>query len=179
MKKLLGFIALALFVVLPLSVNASIITDFKCGENYQDASGKTLKKCTIKVNATAGESINNYEADLTLTNVTLDESSVKGSGEFQATVLGNTLSFNAPTDQKGETIAIGEFTVVVDTTATECSVVLVPTAAGVEKEPIEVEVTPNNPETGSAISYIAIGAGILLIAGAFVISRKNTKMYKI
>lgn len=181
MKKFLGFIALALFVILPLSVNATIKTDFSCSEETKNSEGQTIKVCTIAVTTTNGEAIQAYEGDLTLTNVTLDEASVKGKGAFtNVAVLGNTISFSAAEPQSGERIEIGEFTVIVDTTKTNCSVVLVPTSADVEKDEVKVDVTPvENPKTGSAVSYIAIGAGVLLVAGAYVLSRKNTKMYKI
>ncbi len=179
MKKLLFTLALAVFVCLPLTVSAAVKVDFKCGKETTDSQNRTVKTCTIALNTTAGESISNFEADLVLTNVTLDEASVKGSGAFTSVVLNNMISFNASTPQTGEKIEIGEFTVVVDTTKSECDITLVPTSANVPNEEIKVDITPENPETGSAISYIAIGAGVLLVAGAYVLSRKNTKMYKI
>jgi len=181
MKKIIGMIVLALFVCLPLSVDAAIKTNFSCGKEVTAEGGKTVKTCTIAVETTNNESISSYEAELVLTNVTLDESSVKGLGAFtNVAVLGNTISFSASTPQTGEKIEIGQFTVVVDTTKTECKVVLVPTSADIPKEEQTVVITPtDNPGTGSAVSYIAIGAGLLLVAGAYVVSRKNTKMYKI
>lgn len=44
--------------------------------------------------------------------------------------------------------------------------------------------TPNNPdepnpETGSVIPYIAVGGGLLAIAGVYLYSRKSSKFYKI
>lgn len=36
-----------------------------------------------------------------------------------------------------------------------------------------------NPQTGSVIPYVAIGGGMLAIAGVFLYSRKSNKMYKL
>ena len=183
MKKFLSIIALALFVVLPMSVNATIKTEFNCGEQTKNSEGQTIKECTIAVSTTEGEAIQNYDADLVLTNVTLDKDSVKGVGAFDNAnllVMENTLHFEAPTPQSGERIEIGKFNVIVDTTKTKCNITLVPTSADIDQEKVEVDVTPvENPKTGSAVSYIAIGAGVLLVAGAYVLSRKNTKMYNV
>ena len=183
MKKylsLLSVLVIALVVILPITAKATVKTNFSCSEHKKDDQGRTYETCTLSVTTTAGESISSYEGELTLTNVTLDESTLTGSGAFSAVALGNTLSFTASTPQTGETIAIGSFNVIVDDTKSECHVVLTPTSADVDKSPVTVDVTPvENPKTGSAVSYIAIGAGLLLIAGAYVVSRKNTKMYKI
>ena len=46
----------------------------------------------------------------------------------------------------------------------------------VPDEPIEDE---PNPETGSVIPYIAVGGGLIAIAGVYLYSRKSNKMYKI
>ena len=178
--KVLSFIALALFVILPITAKATVKTNFSCSEHKKDDQGRTYETCTLSVTTTAGESISSYEGELTLTNVTLDESSLAGSGAFSAVALGNTVSFTASTPQTGSTIAIGSFNVIVDDTKSECSVVITPTSTDLDKAPVKVDVTPvENPKTGSAVSYVAIGAGILLVAGAFVVSRRSTKMYKI
>lgn len=185
MKKVLGFIALALFVCLPLSVNATIdlgSKNMKCTDPEKNAEGKYYVTCTLSATTTANEPISTISIDLTFnepTNIVLDEASVKGSGAFTTAVLGNTISFNASTPQTGETIELGSFTYYINDIAKDCGFVYTPTGADVDG-PQKVTVTPvENPKTGSAVSYIAIGAGVLLVAGAFVVSRKNTKMYKI
>jgi len=45
-------------------------------------------------------------------------------------------------------------------------------------EPDEPSDEPN-PETGSVIPYVAVGGGLLAIAGVYLYSRKSDKMYKI
>ena len=38
---------------------------------------------------------------------------------------------------------------------------------------------PNSPDTGSVIPYIAIGGGLIAVAGVYLYSRKANKVYKI
>ncbi len=38
---------------------------------------------------------------------------------------------------------------------------------------------PNNPKTGNAVPYIAVGGGLLAIVGVYLFSRKSNKMYKL
>lgn len=38
---------------------------------------------------------------------------------------------------------------------------------------------PDNPQTGSVIPYIAVGGGMIAIAGVYLYSRKSNKIYKI
>lgn len=183
MKKFLGLIVLALFVCLPLGVNATIsaANGMKCDSTPKKVDGKNVVECTFSLATTANESISTFTIDLIFndsSNITLDESSVKGSGAFNAVVAGNTISFNAATPQTGEKIELGTFKYYVADLAKDCGFKFVPTDGDID-EPIVVPVNPENPKTGSAISYIALAAGVILVAGAYVVSRKNTKMYKI
>lgn len=45
--------------------------------------------------------------------------------------------------------------------------------------PDEIPSDEPNPETGSVIPYIAVGGGLLAIAGVYLYSRKSSKFYKI
>lgn len=178
MKKFLGFIALALFVCLPLTANAAISVEngMSCTKPAKDSEGRNFVTCTLTATTTENESLTSFAFDLAFnepSNIELDEASVKGSGAFEAVVAGNTISFNAATAQTGEKIELGKFTYYIKDLAKSCSFTFTPT--GAEKIDVEVE----NPKTGSAVSYVTIAAGVLLVAGAFVLSRKNTKMYKI
>lgn len=185
MKKFLGILALALFVCLPLSVSAKInfANGMKCTEPEKNSEGKDFVTCTFSAETTANETISSITIDLTFnepSNIVLDESSVKGSGAFTAAVLENTISFTANEPQSGETIEFGQFTYYINDIAKDCGFVYTPTGSNIDAPQQTVTVKPvENPKTGSAVSYIAVGAGILLVAGAFVLSRKNTKMYKI
>ena len=147
MKKFLGIIALALFVCLPLSVNATIsVKDgMKCTEPEKNSEGKYAVTCTLTATTTAGETISTFAMDLTFnepSNIELDESSVKGSGAFQSAVLGNTISFNASTPQSGEKIELGSFTYYVKDLAKSCSFTFTPTTADLDPDPIIVPVVP-------------------------------------
>ena len=44
--------------------------------------------------------------------------------------------------------------------------------------PVDTDV-PNSPDTGSVIPYIAVGGGLVAIAGVYLYSRKANKVYKI
>jgi len=174
MKKILYALAIAL--VLPLSVNAKInlgSENMKCTEPEKNSEGKYYVTCTLSATTTENESISSVSIDLTFndpSNIALDEASVKGSGDFTAAVLGNTISFNANTPQTGETIELGSFTYYINDLAKDCSFVYVPTGADINEPEQTVKVEPvENPKTGSAVSYIAIGAGVLLVAGAYVL----------
>jgi len=183
MKKVLGLLVLALFVFCPMVANATIsINDgMKCTDVKKDDEGKYYYTCKFSATTTANEEISSISVDITWedeTNTTL--TSVKGSGAFEAAQLGNTISFNAATPQTGATIEFGELTIYVADLSKECGFTYTASGINVDKPTQEVVVKPiENPKTGSAVSYVAIGAGILLVAGAFIVSRKNTKMYKI
>lgn len=185
MKKIIGMLAIALFVALPLSVSASISfkDGMKCTDPEQSSEGKYFVTCTLSATTTNNEPLTSVSIDLTFnepSNIVLDESTVKGSGAFTAAVLGTTMSFNASTPQTGSKIELGSFTYYINDIAKDCGFVYVPTGADIEEPKQTVTVTPvENPKTGSAVSYVAIGAGILLVAGAIVLSRKNTKMYNV
>lgn len=48
---------------------------------------------------------------------------------------------------------------------------------GTTDEPLED--VPNNSETGIPVPYIALGGGLVAIAGVYFLSKKNSKMFKI
>ncbi len=45
--------------------------------------------------------------------------------------------------------------------------------------PTQPEPTPENPQTGSTLPYIALGAIVLVATGAYLTTRNKSKMYKI
>ena len=185
MKKVLVLIAVALFVALPLSANATISfkDGMKCTDPEKNSESKYFVTCTLSASTTNNEAISSVSIDVTFndsSNITLDESSVKGSGAFTAAVLNNTISFNASTPQTGEKIELGQFTYYIADISKDCGFVYIPTGADIDEPKQTVTVKPvENPKAGNAVSYVAIGLGIALVAGAYVVSRKNTKMYKI
>lgn len=186
MKKIIGGIALALFVFLPFSVNAKISINkdnMKCTSVETNAEGKHYVTCTLNATTTeATESVNAVSFDIVWedeTNIELDEASVKGAGAFNAAVLNNTISYTATQPQTGSTIEIGSFTYYIKDVSKKCGFQYIPTGTDITEPEQTVEIVPENPGTGSAVSYVAIGAGLLLVAGAYVVSRKNTKMYNI
>ena len=92
MKKILGALAIALFVVLPLSVNAKISFNegMKCTEPEQNSEGKWFVTCNLSATTTENEPLNSVSIDLTFndpSNIEFDGASVKGSGAFTAAVL--------------------------------------------------------------------------------------------
>ncbi len=45
--------------------------------------------------------------------------------------------------------------------------------------PNDIPNNPDNPKTGNIIPYVAVGGGLLAIAGVYFISKKSNKMYRL
>ncbi len=45
-------------------------------------------------------------------------------------------------------------------------------------EPLPPDI-PENPKSGSVIPYVAVGGGLIAIAGLYLFSRKSNKMYRL
>lgn len=206
MKKVLGFIVLAMMVVLPMSVNAALdFSGFKCDEVDKANATKT---CYIVGKATNGSSISKFTATLTLQNMSIK--SITASSPWTNNSNGTSLEFNASSNVSSENFTIATIVFDVDNTAEKCAVQLIPcydengtfgcgntievtenyvckivdgkyygkNGTEVTAEVYEAECV-NNPQTGSFVPYVVIIAGIALAVGVFTISRKNTKLYKI
>lgn len=186
MKKLLSIIALAAFLVLPFKANAEGTIELK---QTEIENGDYLVEVYVKV--AAGTTYSEFAATLNATNAIIKETN--GSDLFPKVEDSSTLDPAGKTARlvtrfasgseliytgTGEAVKVAEFKYAHDTTApegAECLVEVIP-EGGTGRT-----VSPNktvNPKTGSALPYVGIAAGIALIAGAYVVSKRSTKLYR-
>ena len=187
MKKLFGILLIALFLV-PVCAKAKTSIDEIKAES--DANGVFTSKIVIKVDS--GDVINdipqiNLQAQhAIIQSVTAvdtwkkDEtiSVLNGGLDGVLKVTKDDLATTGYTGT-GENEVIAEIKYVHDTSyqGTEECMVKIGFAGDTTKK--ITEKTTTNAPTGSFLPYAGIAAGTLLIAAAFVISRKSTKLYKI
>jgi LPXTG-motif cell wall-anchored protein len=182
MKKLFGFIATAMLLVLPIKANAEVTYGAKSGE--PDANG--IVTVDILATISAGSTYNGFDGTIKATNAFIE--SIGGSDEFIYNETSSSIEpdktsahlVTAPTGLSytgtGAQVKVGEIKYRKDPNATEdCNITFTPRGA------TEVKVTPKkteNPKTGSALPYVGIIAGVALIAGAYIISKRSTKLYR-
>ncbi len=204
MKKRLGFLVLALFLVLPFTVHAANQLDFTCQD--ADASGNIT--CTVTYNFDESKD----SAVVTLTEqggATVVTDSIKSAGSTW-TVAGTpsaankvwTVNLTSPgASGEGE---LFQFTYT-PSGLEGCSVLITlenltktvtpPTADKttckivdgvyydndgneVTKEVYE-EKCAKNPKTGSTLPYVALASLVIIAGGAYVATKDKAKMYKI
>ena len=155
----------------------------------EDENGVFTVEILMKI--ASGTSYSGFTGTLNATNAIIQE--VSGSDLFlksdSSNISENGLSarlvttYNTSTGNgleyigTGEDVKVGEFKYIHDPNATsdDCRVSVIPDG-GTEKSTSPNK--PSNPKTGSALPYVGIIAGLGLIAGAYVISKKSTKLYR-
>lgn len=187
MKKLLSFIGLAALLIVPLKVNAAAEYSHK---QTCDANGV----CTVSVyvNLGEGETYPGFEGQLAAENAFIidiidadefvNDTTYTKKDETNKSAVVKTVYKNAdPLSGQGyvgtgKKVEVLRYSYKHDSSApadAECSVSYIPNGADPQK------VTPTkNPPTGSMLPYVGIVAGIALIATAYVISKKSTKLYR-
>lgn len=182
MKKLFGFIAIAMLLVLPIKVNAGATYGYKTS----DADENGIVTVDILATISAGTTYDGFNGTIKATNAFIE--SIGGSDEFIYNETSSSIEpdktsahlVTAPTSLTytgtGAQVKVGEIKYRKDPNSTEkCEVTFTPDGAR------EVKVTPKkteNPKTGSALPYVGIIAGVGLIAGAYIISKRSTKLYR-
>ena len=186
MKKLLSIIALAVFLVLPFKANAEGTIELKQTEG---TDGVYTVEVYVKV--AAGTTYSDFNATLSATNAIIQE--INGTDLFPKVEENSSLATDGSTARistkyasatelvytgTGEAVKVAEFKYIHDPNAgadAECVVKVIP-EGGTERtvSPTKTE----NPKTGSALPYVGICAGIALIAGAYLVSKKSTKLYR-
>jgi len=185
MKKMLGFIALTLLLVLPLKVNAA--KELSGDATTKDANGVIVASIYMTYDQgdveTEGVSISLnaqhaiIESVTATNNWTKDEASSMLSPDGSQAILKVIPPAGSYTGT-GEKIKVGEVRYRHDESYTgsdPCQVLL--SFDGSNNKTIVEKTTPQ-VNTGSVIPYIGIIAGIGLIATAFVVSRSSNKLYR-
>ena len=170
-KKILGFIAIAVAVLLPMSAKAA--TWGLTYDSKTDAEGYTIVTVKGIQEGTTTAFSQAFTADMELKNMELV--SYEGAGVWEVTVSGNTLTFipSTPVTDAQTTLATLKFKKV--DTAAECSVIFTCN----EQTKTVTPSTPENPKTGSALPYAVIVAGIAIAGAVYYVTRKNNKLYNI
>ena len=173
MKKLLGFIALAILVVLPIKAKAAGYgMTFEKTEETDEYFVVTIKAVQDTANSlTAGS----YTATMTIAEgAQYVDGSETSYGNWAVTVTGNTVYMTLSANQTELETTVGtlKFNKI---SATNCDVQFECNG----KTTTIKENTPSNPKTGNALPYVVIATGIVIAGAVYYVTRKNTKLYKI
>lgn len=183
MKKVRYLLALIALVILPIKANAAATLEYTVGE--PDANG--VYKVEIFEKITAGDTeYATFTYNLIAQHCLIQ--TVTGSGEWtvDSSAIGTnvtaasftTTNINGTYTGTGEKVKVAEITYVHDPSYTgEEAHKLTITPTGGTAVEITEKTTPNS-KTGSFISYVGIGIGVLLIGAAYIVSRKSTKLYR-
>lgn len=178
MKKVLGIMAMAIMLVLPLSVKAEEVINHKCGT--ADSNGFVTCTLTYNISDTNGwdeMTINLFEyGGATVTNITNaadSEWQIEGTPTHNGTTWEIVLSGPSVKGQGN----ILTFTYKVSGTA-DCKITY--GLKDNEQTPIVPDKpTPETPQTGATLPYIALGAIVVIATGAYIATRNKSKMYRI
>ena len=173
MKKILGFIALVVLVVLPLKANAAT-----WGLTFDGTEADEQGYFTVTVKGIQSDNPSGMqEINTTMTMTNVEYVSDTGSGKWTVSRNGNALTFinEAPVYDAEFTVATLTFKKV--DLAAECDVVF--NCNNENKKVTPKTKTVKNPKTGSALPYAVIATGIVLATGVYYVTRRNTKLYKI
>ena len=187
MKKICYLLSLIALVILPIKVNAEATLSYDISN--ADSNGIYTVKLYQEIgNGTVYQS---FDATLTAQHAVILET--KGTTDFPKdeasssidTTMGATAHLvtkylNGVYQGTGAKVQVAEFTYKHDAAYTGDEAVKI-TVSPVGGTDVEIfEKTPSkNTDTGSALPYVGIAAGIILIGSAYVISRRSSKLYKI
>lgn len=171
-KRFLGFIALAVAVLLPMSAKAaSWGMSFEKTEDTDDYFVVTIKATQDQANTfTAGL----YTATMTIEEgAQYVEGSATGNGDWQVTVTGNTITMTLANNMIDLNGTVG--TLKFNKISTEnCDVLF-----ECNGKTTTVKPTPENPKTGNVLPYAVIVGGIAIAGAVYYVTRKNNKLYNI
>lgn len=208
MKKVIGLIVLAIMVMLPMKVNAGYSFEFKeVSEN--DTTLTAEISVTITGDSTLSQIGGTLTMNhLTLGSVTMNDTnwtnvstgnsllfkaaSNIGAGTYKLATVVFQKDGTATSDDECSanwipcTDESGSFVcgnTKIEITETYICKVVDGVYYGVDGDVVtEAEYNEEcvtNPQTGSFLPYVVIAAGVALAIGAFTVSRKNNKLYKI
>lgn len=184
MKKLCSFIALIALLILPIKVNAESVLDYKISD--PDANGVYTVEIYQKIGA--GTVYQMFDGNIVGQHCLIQE--VLGTTEFIKDETNSTIDptgtsahivttyVNGAYNGTGESVKVAEFKYIHEPNYTGNEEFKVTLSTQGSPDVIITEKTTTNAKTGSALPYVGIAGGLLLIASAYVISRRSTKLYK-
>lgn len=188
MKKFLGFMAVAMAVVL-LPMGASALSfEPSCSKSKScPESGKCTSTCTVKVsgNTTALSSVQaqlNFASSdgITVKNITPGDGWTKvapAGSEVEVNGTPVSISF-ASSGVSTSVFTLVTFTLELESADVDCSLSL--NVNGVEyKYEEETEIKTENPSTGASLPIALVGVGAVGAVIIYSVTKKNKKMYKI
>ena len=174
MKKFIGFMVMALVFLIPITVNAASYKE-NCSEWVNDS-----KSCSYTVNFDNAQ--NTVTVVLTPKNgATIDKTSIAAGIDWTLSNITDgangsyTATFTSP-GLKGESDLFSfsyKRSGLVD-----CEVEVKIDGTNV-KAPATPDAPTENKQTGSTLPYIALGSLVLVAGAAYIITKNQTKMYKL
>ena len=181
-KALVSLLVLGFAALVPLGVFAktSPFISNTPDKETNNGDGTITRVYSIFINTTENEELEDatigFQYGSAVTKLTC-----AGAGDFdldsQSTTGASSVSCTFAAEDEavsGEKILVGQVTVVVNEDADDedCSIDYVFDGA-------TGTINKENPKTGASVPYVFIAGGILVAAGAFLVTRRNTKLYKI
>ena len=170
-KKFLGFIVLAVTVLLPMSAKAATWGMNNNFTQTENADGTVTVE--LEFFQSEGNSLTNLSTTMILTNV--EVVNVEGVSPWNVTQSGNELTLIASTPETRTSFTAAKVTYKKIDTAKECKIEFVCNGETKTKTPS----TPENPKTGNVLPYAVIVAGIAIAGAVYYVTRKNNKLYNI
>lgn len=183
MKKFLSILVISVALILPMGVKAAQgQVMFKCSDQCVDNGDSCQKDCTIAVQSSTSLSLSNFTANLTFSvngvaSNDLKVVEVKPANGWTDASTGTNLSLIATsTPLTGTTVDVATVTVSYPKDAVNCEISL--NSPGFSTSTVKPE--PEKPvNTGAALPLAILACGAVAAGVVYVVSKKNTKMYKI
>ena len=169
-KKFLGFIALAVAVLLPMSAKAA--TWGMSFDKTEETDEYFVVTITAKQDQVGAFTANAYQATMTMEEGAQFDS-YTSNGNWTVTVSGNTVTMVLSENMTALETVVG--TLKFKKIGTEnCDVLF-----ECNGKTSTVTPKPENPKTGNVLPYAVIVAGIGLAGAVYYVTRKNNKLYNI
>ena len=176
MKKYLSILVMGLaLTVLPISANAAEVqVNFTCDKQCVDTGDMCQSTCNISLSGD-NVAVTNLKAALELSEG-LTIASVNAKEPFSNMSVGTNLEFQSLTSTSGTNVPVATVVINVPKNAVNCKITLKPTGFANKT----VEIKQEQPvKTGANLPLVIIACGALAAGAVYVVSKKNTKLYKI
>lgn len=181
MKKFLSVLlvgVLGLVLYMPYAKADTEVT-FSCKKTCElTESDMCQSTCTFGLKGNTS-TITTFNAEIELSPESVQMGEIKLNDGWVNMGSGTTLQLMSTTGVSDSEIEFGSFTVTMPRDlgdGVKCNITLKPT--GFETVQQEI-VTETQPSTGVTLPLIVLGCGFAVALGAYYVTRKNTKMYKI